>query len=78
MRFGPMARLAGCALDLIVECIWFWPQTDQVFSFLAAAICFVLLAMQHRGTLRGIVPSRQARHGGHERVCGRYDERGHK
>ena len=37
MRFGPMAGPAGCAYDLIFECTSFWPQTDQVYLFLAAA-----------------------------------------
>ena len=43
MRFGPMAGLVEWAFDLILECTCFWPQTDQVYLFLAAAIttcCF--------------------------------------
>ena len=39
-RFGPMAGLVGCAFDLIAECTCFWPQTDQVYLFLAAALLF--------------------------------------
>ena len=38
MRFGPMAGLVGCAFDLILECTRLWPQTDQVYLFLADAI----------------------------------------
>ena len=37
MRSGPMAGLAGYNLDLISERTCFWPQTDQVHLFLAAA-----------------------------------------
>ena len=35
MRFGPIAGPVGCAFDLILDCTCFWPQTDQVYLFLA-------------------------------------------
>ena len=36
-RFGPMAGFVGCVLNLILECTFFWPQTDKVYLFLAAS-----------------------------------------
>ena len=43
MRFGPMAGLVGCALDLVLECTFFWLQTDLVYLFLDDSLfCFAL------------------------------------
>ena len=36
-RFRPMAGLVACVFYLILECTCFWPQTDKVYLFLAAA-----------------------------------------
>ena len=38
MRYRPMAGLVGCVYDLILVCTCFWPQTDQVYLFLAASL----------------------------------------
>ena len=48
MRFGPMAGLVGCAFYLILECTRFWPQTDQVYLFLAAALLFFSLGAHQK------------------------------
>ena len=42
MRFGPIAGLVGCVFYLILSCTCFWPQTDKVYLFLAAAHYFLL------------------------------------
>ena len=33
-------RAVGCVFDLILVCTCFWPQTDQEYLFLAAALLF--------------------------------------
>ena len=35
MRFGPMAALVGCSFDFTLESTCLWPQTAQVYLFLA-------------------------------------------
>ena len=41
IRFGPMTGLVGYAFGFISECTCFWPQTDQVYLFLAAVFSFL-------------------------------------
>ena len=52
-RFGPMAGLVGYVFDLILEYTCFWPQTDQVYLFLDAA----LFAIQNLQILRVLAVS---------------------
>ena len=52
MFFGPMPGLVGRAFDLILECTCFWPGTDQVYLFLAAAL-FRNVFSHKTGTTRG-------------------------
>ena len=38
LRFRPMTGLVGCVFYLILICTCFWPKTDEIYLFLAAAL----------------------------------------